>query len=583
MASSKSGPRRFKSIGTTYTLRPTAAKNKSLLVEAQKQLRAGNLSGAIALAHQAMRVVDNADTRLILAMAFVTLGDLNAAEENFTAVLRHQPKHRPALLGLGQLKLNSGKADEAIAILEHLVKLDPTNLDAKHLLARSYGMGNRLGDAARLFAELITTSLDNADVWSGYGRTLAKSGSVQEAIAAYKKALELKPMDDAIHQGLGAAYLSIGQIDDAMPHFKNATALKPERGIPFRSLAKHKDLTPEELQVAKTQLSSLPPHDPRRRTFLAAIAAVAERSKKYDEAFSAVSEMMAISAAQMRIKYEPKLIDDVTDQAVNLIGATPRYHWPIMPVKPLFIIGMPRSGSTLVEQIFARHPDVLPAGEHLAMNHVLEAMNKLGKPYPNALQQVNTDEATALRRVYFTHIRDNLDNRSILTDKFLGNVFHLPLIETIFPEALVLHCRRHPMDILWSIITQGFASNVPFAHNIEHICHHMLRQHQIFSVWRERGSLPTLEVFYEQCVEQFESTARKLVEFSGLPWDDACLTPHESQRAVLTASAGQVHQPVYRASVGRWKPFAAHLGTAVESLKSIITLHEAELTKRGIG
>jgi hypothetical protein len=110
----------------------------------------------------------------------------------------------------------------------------------------------------------------------------------------------------------------------------------------------------------------------------------------------------------------------------------------------------------------------------------------------------------------------------------------------------------------------------------------MLLQHRILSAWAERGTLPTREVFYEELVESFEAEARSIVEFSGLPWNDACLSPQESRRAVLTSSAGQVHQPVTKSAVGRWKPFAPHLGYAVETLKPLIELHEAELAKRGI-
>jgi hypothetical protein len=173
-------------------------------------------------------------------------------------------------------------------------------------------------------------------------------------------------------------------------------------------------------------------------------------------------------------------------------------------------------------------------------------------------------------------------DKLVITDKQLGNFVHLPLIETIFPEARIIRCRRHPMDICWSILTQLFGEQIPFGLSVEDITHHMYQQHRVFTAWSERGTLPLLEVFNEELVERFEDGARTIIDFVGLEWNDACLTPQGSSRAVLTASAGQVHRSISKASIGRWKPFASYLADAQAALKPLIEIHEAELARRGV-
>jgi hypothetical protein len=255
---------------------------------------------------------------------------------------------------------------------------------------------------------------------------------------------------------------------------------------------------------------------------------------------------------------------------------------PFSKLRPLFIIGMPRSGSTLVEQILERHPLVYAAGEWPAMRRAANSLAKWGKTFPEGLQQVTDDEVHELRKVYFQGLEPEAEDKLVMTDKQLGNFIYLPLIETLFPEAKIVRCRRHPMDICWSILTQLFGDQVSFGLSVEDIAHHMHQQHRVFTSWADRGTLPILDVFNEELVERFEEGARALIDFAGLEWDDACLTPQGSSRAVLTASAGQVHSSISKSSIGRWKPFATYLSDAQAALEPLIAIHEADLAKRGV-
>ncbi|HYM99993.1 MAG TPA: sulfotransferase, partial [Aestuariivirgaceae bacterium] len=429
---------------------------------------------------------------------------------------------------------------------------------------------------------LVADSQQDPDVWAGYGRALAAQGAAEEAIQAYKRAQELKPGDEAIEQGLAAVYLSIGRIDLAEIHFRNALNIKPDVGTYRHSLARLKRLRDDELTDAQSRLSLLPPNDPKRVPLLTTIAIIAERTGDYGSSFNATMEALSLINAGLPKKYDAAAAISLTDRVIAKIGIRACRQVYAATARPIFIIGMPRSGSTLTEQILARHPSVFAAGEWRAMYKVRRQMHEMGKPYPDRLDDLSDDEIGKLRATYFSFLPEATNGRSHITDKALGNVYNLASIERIFPEAVIVRTRRHPMDSLWSILQLAYGSNMPYASRIQDICNEVIQQHRVYAAFAERGTLSVMDLFYEELVERFEEGARSLVSFAGLTWNDACLQPQEARRAVFTASAGQVNEPISKSSIGRWKPFAPYLTQAIDALKPSIELHEAELAKRGI-
>jgi tetratricopeptide (TPR) repeat protein len=585
MASGKKAPPNFWSMGSTASLavRPAAPGRDSLLAEAQSRLKAGDLSKAMALAQQAVKMADNASTRLALATVCLVAGDLRHAESNYVKALQHQPRHFKALLGLGQLKLNSSKAQEAIQLLKAAVEIEPQNIDARHLLARSYGLNSQIDDALALFEPLTRDAPHSPEIWAGYGRTLMFKGKAENAIEAYKQAIALNPSDDAAHQGLSVAYMATGRLDLAELHAKNAIRIRPDRGDPYTKLGKMKLLRNTDIGPLKQQLAQLPPDDPKRIPCLSGIAMAAEGAGDHATCFAAVSEALDITFKRRRGVYDPQGMAKYTDDVIGIFGQTPATAQDAVgQARPIFIVGAPRSGTTLTEQILARHLLVYAAGESPAMNKVTEAMASLGKPYPKGFSELSSDDIKQLIDVYYSAMPAEEMSKTAMTDKMLKNTFNLPLIALMFPEARIVKCCRHPMDVVWSIMSQVFGRSLPFASKMENICHYILEESRVFDVWMNHQSLPTLEVYYEELVERFDEKARALVSFTGLEWDDACLMPQESTRAVMTASAGQVHRPVSKSSIGRWRPFAPYLTHAAEVLKPLIERHEAELARRGI-
>jgi tetratricopeptide (TPR) repeat protein len=574
----------FWSMGTTKRQAHGGAHARvgALLHEAQSLLNAGKPAEALGPAREALKLADTAVTRVAVAGLCLVKGDLAEAEANYHKALAHNPRHIIALLGLGQLKLNSGKAQAAIQTLEKALVESPGHADARHLLARAYGLSKRYEDACNLFETLIKEKPQAADIWLGYAHALSNMGRADAAVTAYRRALKLNPDNYRLQLLVAEGFLSVGQVENAEAHFRRCMKLKPDFGPPYHHLARLKRLSNEDLEEARRQLANIPASLPKRVPFLAAIAQMGEQAGEAALTFSALSEALALRRQNRRIQYDEQAVAEKVGRAIEQIGKERSHVLPIARPRPIFIVGMPRSGSTLIEQILACHPEVYASGEWPGILKVANAMDKAGKPYPAGLPRISESEILDLRAIYFKDLEPGAFGKLVMTDKQLGNVLHLPLIEMLFPEALIIRCRRHPMDICWSILTQLFGEQIPFALSPDHISHQMLQHQRMFSAWTEHGTLSTMEVFYEELVENFEKGARELVKFAGLMWDDACLTPQGSSRAVLTASAGQVHGAISKSSVGRWKPFASFLAETCEKLKPLIEVHDSELVKRGI-
>jgi hypothetical protein len=232
------------------------------------------------------------------------------------------------------------------------------------------------------------------------------------------------------------------------------------------------------------------------------------------------------------------------------------------------VVGMPRSGTTLIEQILASHPDVTGAGELSALRLAVEGMG----PFPDwleALDDSDTPEAT-LRQCgqnYLARVAPLAHGRSRLVDKMPGNFMYAGLIPLILPGAKIIHVRRDPVDTCLSCYTKLFGGQQPFAYDQTELGVFYGQYEKLMAYWRTvLPSSSFIEIEYEAVVDDLETEARKMIAFLGLPWDDACLNFHENRRVVRTASVNQVRQPIYRTSKGRWHAYAQYLGPLLKTL-----------------
>jgi len=237
---------------------------------------------------------------------------------------------------------------------------------------------------------------------------------------------------------------------------------------------------------------------------------------------------------------------------------------------PVFIVGMPRSGTSLVEQVLASHSQVYGAGElrDIGLLAIRLGINDENRPYPECLLDMDVRKLRECSGPYLSRLNAGRRKVARVTDKMWQNFEHIGLIELLFPRARVIHCLRNPVDTGWSCYQQSFGTaGPPFAYDLADIGHYYGQYRRLMDHWKEISGLQMTEVIYEDLVHDLEGESRRLIEFLDLDWEDACLRFYENPRIVRTASHAQVKQPVYTSSIGRSARYQAHLEPLIESLK----------------
>jgi hypothetical protein len=306
-----------------------------------------------------------------------------------------------------------------------------------------------------------------------------------------------------------------------------------------------------------------------------ALAQILDKSGSYDEAFAhcrRANELRQEIDRRCGHVYDPAEQSRYADRQIATF--TPAYFERVRSFGsdselPVFVVGMPRSGTTLAEQIIASHPRAHGAGELRDIGRMVGTLpQRLGGAdnYPECLARLDEATARALAEEYLQRLRQLGGEAVRVVDKFPTNFLYLGLIATLFPRARVVHCRRDPIDTCLSCYFQNFADPLPFKLDLGHLGHYYCEYERLMAHWTRVLPVPVFELRYEELTADQEAVSRRLVEFCGLEWDERCLRFHEARRPVQTASALQVRRPLYRSSVGRWKRYESHLRTLLETL-----------------
>jgi tetratricopeptide (TPR) repeat protein len=407
---------------------------------------------------------------------------------------------------------------------------------------------------------------------------LRHSGLYADAAEHYQKALALLPDFAAAHAGLGAVYREAGRLEEARQSYEQAIRIEPRSPIHFLGLSRSMSFKPEHpclgplLDLAR-DIDSLA--DPGKIDLHFALAkAMADLG---DQQNSFAHQLAGNALKRQAVAYnEIKTLEQL--RRIQSVFTTEflkaRQNQGIPSQQPIFIVGMPRSGSTLVEQILASHPQVFGAGEvnafDLALHHT--GLQTAERQFPESAPEWMADDLSRAASEYLRLLCRGLafsENRARverLTDKMGGNFRYLGLIHLMLPQARIIHTRRDPIDTCLSCFSLQFA-NLRYTYDLGELGRYYAAYARLMDHWRE--VLPTgrmLEVQYERVVGDFEGMARRLIAHCGLEWDDACLRFYETQRPVRTSSMTQVRQPIYRNSIGRWRPDADILRPLLEAL-----------------
>jgi hypothetical protein len=290
---------------------------------------------------------------------------------------------------------------------------------------------------------------------------------------------------------------------------------------------------------------------------------IADQEDRFDEAFDYYAQANALTLEMRRAagaSYSSDAFARQVDEAIA--GFTPAFFdhvrgWGVPSELPVFIVGMPRSGTTLVEQIIASHPHAFGAGELVDIGKIAPAL---------APDRMRYAQINQIAHAKLASLKSLGGSAQRVTDKMPGNVEWLGLIATLFPRARVIFCRRDPRDTCLSCFFQPFNNGSLFSFDLAECGRHHVQTDRLIQHWLTVLPARMLQVQYEEVVEDLEGQSRRIIEFLGLPWDPACVDFHRTLRTVQTASDWQVRQPIYTRSVGRWRKYERHLGTLMETL-----------------
>lgn len=464
-----------------------------------------------------------------LGTALKRLGDRQGAFDALKHALMLDPTRADSYFNLGNLLIDADQFDDAVECFERASAHDPSLAQARSRLAQELSQRGKVRRAESLFRQAVGLNPDHIQGWFGLGRTLEDLGEAEGALACYLKVLERRP---GHAQAIGQ-YLALVRDDadarvlaGADAAMASADASSESRALIGYGLAKYHDRRKDYAAAARAGLAA----NAARRTTAGALdrAALIRRIdamiETYDADFFARRRQFGLG----------------TDQ-------------------PVFIVGLPRSGTTLAEQILAAHPTMHGAGELPQLARL--AVRSAGElePWCGALQLDETRSRSAAQ-TYLQSLRDGApgDSRRI-SDKAPLNFFHLAFVALLFPAARIIHCHREARDNALSIWMENFSPDQHYATDFDDLAFFHAQYQRLMAHWQQVLPVKMLDMRYEDTVEDLESQARRLVGFLGVPWDERCLSFHTSERAVQTPSRWQVRRPIYSDSRQRWRRYGESL------------------------
>jgi tetratricopeptide (TPR) repeat protein len=479
------------------------------------------------------------------------------------------PDYFPGWMNLGVCLRERGNHEGAIAAYEQAIRIDPRSAQAYNNLASAQVTTNELGKAIGNFERALKLRPGSAEIRLGLARMYLRIEKLPRAIELVRSALELDEANAEAWAILGTSLQVEGRFGEAEDAFLRALSLDAQHVLAHLGLAMMKrprEIEDRALESIESVLAGRPNGTPGNAGLHFAAAHLHERHGDYDAAFGNYlsgntlrSELNPYSAEGSKKEFDA-LIATFTPE---LLATRPYAGSP--STVPVFIVGMPRSGTTLTEQIIASHPDAAAAGELMTFRDLLEPKSRVDQER-NLFVLPNETEAATIIRGYLEMLTEGRTDALRVTDKLPFNFFYLGMIQLLFPHAKIIHCRRDPMDTCLSCFCQNFTEKMNFTMRMEDLGTYYRLYDRLMRHWKAVLPRPILEVDYERLTGEPEAAIREIIDFCELPWNDACLAPHETQRSVRTASIWQVRQPIYRSSVAKWKRFEKHLGPLKQAL-----------------
>jgi tetratricopeptide (TPR) repeat protein len=534
-------------------------------------------------------------------------GEIDAALEGY---LDHDPG--AALVTEGVEHYRAQRDDEAVTVLLKALRLDPENVNAMRFLAMVYRRGGqKMADAEALLRKATDLAPDFHQAFADLGQVLIDNGKYEDAVAVYRKLVSLQPTDDAAHAGLGRALVMLGDVEsaarafsesirlnpetpgihlalghmlktlgrqpEALASYRKAILKKPDLGESYWSMANLKRFRFDQADVAamEAQLQGPGISDQARVYFEFALGKACEDLQDYPRAWAHYDQGNRLQRQRVEfdlVQHEQQLreIMAVFDEEFVRARAGAGHPGP----GPIFIIGLPRSGSTLIEQILASHSQVEGTAELPNLAAIATGTGKYrhdGLLYPQTARTLTIRDFAAYGKQYLRQVAHHrVEGAPYFIDKMPNNFTHVGWIRMTLPDAKIINTRRHPLDSCLGAYKQLFAQGQPFTYDMLELAEFYRGYVEIMQHWHSVFPGAVLDVHYEDTVTDLEGQVRRILDHCGLPFEERCLRFHETARAVKTASSEQVREPIYTDALGLWKKYGAVLDDWKRDLADII-------------
>ncbi len=546
-----------------------------------------------------------------LGQALAAIGRGTEADEQFEEFFEKDPEAGAIAAGMDHLK--AGRKDEAIAAFRDVLKSSPDNVDAMRHLAIAYWRedknlpdaeallrrattlapdftaawlvlgtvlleANKYTDAVECYQTAVKLDVDNPATWAGLGNAYAQASYPEKGVEAFAKSIEINPDSPGTQLGFAHVLKTVGNQAGALQAYRAAITGKPNFGEAYWSMANLKIFRFEENEVdaMEQQVSQGGLTDSEEVHFRFSLGKAYEDRKDYDKAWHYYDTG---NRKQRPLEsYDPLEMEMRHEQILKVFDDDFLYKHSGNGLKtpdPIFIVGLPRSGSTLVEQVLASHSQVEGTSELPILSKIAASFGRYrqdGMQFPDAATELRRKDWRAYGKEYMDTVQRHRETkRPFFTDKLPNNFPLIGLLHLILPNAKVINARRHPLDSCLGSYKQLFARGQSFTYDTIDLSHYYRSYDAVMKHWHRVLPGKILDVHYEETVTDLEGQVRRILDHCGLPFEESCVRFHETKRAVRTASSEQVRQPIYTGALGTWRKYEKHLDLWIEDFESIIS------------
>ena len=539
-------------------------------------------------AYMQMNTLETMPNTLLFISQILNEGKLGIAEEKCREFLKQYPTNTYAMSLLSDIADRLGYFDDAEFLLESAVKLSPSDGELRMKYAMILRKKQKFAKTMEQVNILCEKFPENLSYQAQKASEIMQNGDHKGAIDLFDDILKKNPYNFSILTSKGHAQKTLGESDRAINSYQTAYQVKQDHGEAFFSLANLKtyEFSKNELNIMREQLQRVDLTMRDKAYFHFALAQGCEAVGEYDEAFFHLDSGNKIKNKQS--KYSIERMDKELQAQIDVCDELffEKHGQGGHETKdPIFILGLPRAGSTLIEQILASHSMIdgtLELPNILSMAQSLRGDDIYGKEgnYPKSMENLSLEKRIAMGEKFISDTSMHRNEAPRFTDKMPNNFRHIGLIHLIMPNAKIIDARRYPLDCCFSMFKQLFAQGQEFTYGLTEAGSYYKSYIKLMNHWDQVLPNKILRVNNEDIIDDLEGQVVKMLNFLELPFEESCITFYETDRSVRTASSEQVRKPINKSGMDRWKPYAKYLGPLLDGLGTeLVKPEDIELIK----